>query len=123
MLNVILMSVEEESVTVLRDDRLVKIPLIDIEKVSLIRSGKMVQGAIVGAGVGLIVGGVAGFAGAPPDDRKPRTITTAVAAGVIGGIVGSVIGSMPEKADLLDFRNSTTLERKNVLSSLLMVTN
>lgn len=119
MLDVVLLSVDADLISVLRDGRRVNVSLDEIEQVRVMREGSMVRGAITGAGAGLVIGGIVGFLGAPPDDRGWRVGTTALATGIIGGIVGSVVGSIPNEDDFLDLRGRTKAERMVILENVL----
>ena len=119
ILDAVLRSVQDESVTVVSDGRVVDISLREIEQVRVIRGGLMMRGAVVGASTGFAVGGLAGFLGAPRDDRNTRIATTALAAGIIGGIIGSVIESMPDEGEILDLRGKTAAAKKETFGEIL----
>ena len=119
MLDAILRSVQDESVTVVSDGRIVDISLREIEQVRVIHGGLMMRGAAVGASTGFAVGGLIGFLGAPRDDRNTRIATTALAMGIIGGIIGSVIESMPDEGEILDLRGKTAAAKKETFEEIL----
>jgi hypothetical protein len=119
MLDVVLRSVQEESVTAVSNGRVVNISLNEIEQVRVIRGGLMVRGAVVAASTGVAIGGLIGFLGAPRDDRNTGTATTALAAGIIGGVIGSVIESMPDEGEILDLRGNTAAAKKETFEEIL----
>jgi outer membrane lipoprotein SlyB len=119
MLDAVLRSVDEESITVVKDGRVLSVSLGEIEQCRVIRGGLITRGAVVGASTGFAIGGLIGFLGAPREDRGLRTGTTALAAGIVGGIIGSVIESVPDKDEILNLREKTIAEKKEILVEIL----
>lgn len=119
LLDAVLRSVDEESFTVVKDGRVLSIPLTEIEQCRVVRGGLITRGALVGASTGFAVGGLIGFLGAPREDRGMRIGTAALAAGIVGGIIGSVIESVPNENEILDLRDKTLAEKRGMLEEIL----
>lgn len=89
--------------------------LFDVEEVDemrILREGSMWNATLAGAGIGVLVGGAAGFAAGSKDLRMWDARKGALVVGIIGGIVGSVAGSMPEPENILDLRGLDAAEKR-----------
>ena len=73
----------------------------------------MWNATLAGAGIGVLVGGAAGFAAGSKDLRMWDARKGALVVGIIGGIVGSVAGSMPEPENILDLRGLDAAEKRS----------
>lgn len=119
LLDGVLRSVEEESITIEKDGRVLSVSLSEMEQCRVIRGGLITRGAVAGAGSGLLIGGLMGYLGSSGEDRDVRAGTAALAAGIVGAIIGSVIESAPNEGDMLNLREKTLAEKREILAEIL----
>jgi len=119
ILDATLQAVNEESITVVKDGRVLNVSLNEIEQCREIRGGLITRGAVAGASTGFVMGAAIGILGAPREDRGIRIGTSALAAAIVGGIIGSVIESAPHDDEILDLREKTPAEKREILGEIL----
>lgn len=119
ILDALLCSVGDDSVTLSMDGRARRFSLGEIEQIRVVREKSMVNGALAGAGVGIVAGGIVGSLGRSPDDTRVHVASAVLTLGMMGGIVGAVVASSPDQDELLDFSVLTLDQRKAFLHSLL----
>ncbi len=119
LLDAVLRSVNEESITVVKDGRVLNVSFNEIEQCREIRGGIITRGAVAGASMGLVIGGTIGILGEPREERGLRIGTSALAAAIVGAIIGSVIESAPDEDEILNLREKTLAEKREIFGQIL----
>lgn len=115
-----ILGVEEESLIVIKDGKRTGVHIGEIETVRTIAESDILEGALLGAGIGAASGGLIGAIGKTERDDNWDAGTTALYVAVIGGIVGSVVASADNGGVSLELAGRTTAERKELLSEFLV---
>ena len=109
----------DDSLLIVRGNKKLTVLLQDVNQVRFIQGSSIVSGMAIGAGIGLLSGGVIGAIvhSSDPTSWSPEVAATAFA--VIGGVVGSVISSFDQPGDLVDLTGKSVDEKREIIQRML----
>lgn len=111
--------ISTDSLIVLRGGRMTGIPLEEIIQIRVIREVSIINGMFIGAGAGIVAGAVIGAIAKSSDPTSWSPAVAAFSFAIVGGVVGSVVSSFGQPGDVVDLKNKTAYEKREIILKLL----
>ena len=109
----------DDSLLIVRGNKKLTVLLQDVKQIRFIQGSSILTGMAIGAGAGLVSGGVIGAIVHSSDPESWSPEVAAVAFAVIGGVVGSVISSFDQPNDLVDLTGKSVDEKREIIQHML----
>ena len=96
----------------------ISLPLREVERIRVIQGGTILEGTLLGVGMGFGMGTAVGFLARSTGPNTQYPLGTALIFTVVGGVVGTVKTAFEKPEPIVDLHGKTNEEKRMIIEKL-----